>query len=150
MATDPLIEGFDAAEVRAGLHLAMRVGLPTDVSEQPIFVFPAGTLMTGGARDSEGTPLDYRVTKVKSGRDTTFQVPCAVQYVDGAGKIEAFGIVAPSQVVLTLLDVDYHIIAGFSYVVIAGNRYFYERTEPPMGLVSIGLYQIHCRSDDEG
>lgn len=150
MATDPQIDGFNADEVRAGLHLAMQVGLPTDVADQPTFVFPAGVLSTGDRRDAEGTPFDFRITKTKAGQDTTFQVPCAIEYSDGDGKIENFGIIVPSKVILTLLDVDYDIVKGFSYCVIGGNRYFYRRTETPLGLVSVGVYRIHCQSDDEG
>lgn len=149
MASDPRIEGFDAAEVRAGLHLAMQVGLPTDVADQPTFVFPA-QFVTGQPSDPEGTPYAWDAPRTRAGADTTFQVPCAIEYVDGEGKIENFGVIAPSRVILTLLDVDYEIIVGFSYCVIGGNRYFYRRTETPLGLVSVGVFRIHCQSDDEG
>lgn len=150
MASDPLIEGFDASEVRAGLHLAMTIGLPTDIAEQPTFVFPAKTVDTGDDRDAEGTPMDYRLRRTKVGQDSTYQVPCAIEYVDGDGKVAGFGIVSPSKLILNLLDEDYRIIKGFSYCVVAGNRYFYRRTEPPIGLVSIALYRVHVQSDDEG
>lgn len=150
MATDPQIAGFDPEEVRAGLHLAMQIGLPVDFADQPTFVFPGGYVEADvDQRDSEGTPFDYRNTRTKR-PDRTYQVPCAIEYVDGEGKIENFGLIAPSKVVLTLLDQDHEIIMGFSYVVIGGNRYTYRRTETPLGLVSVGVYRVHCQSDDEG
>lgn len=149
MAFDPQIAGFNADEVRAGLTLAMNIGMPVELEEQPVFVFPGGILADGSKRDSAGVPFDWEAGRDRS-PDVTVQVPCAIEYVDGAGKLEGFGVVAPSKLVLTLLDVDHAQIEGFSYVVIAGNKYNYRKTAPPLGLVSVGVYQVHVESDDEG
>jgi hypothetical protein len=151
MAATPRISGFNANEVRAGLRLAMEVGLPPDIADQPVFVFPGEIVDDGLERDAEGTPLDWRATKQR-GPDETVQVPCAIEYMDGYGdgNIENFGVVMPSRVALTFLDEDYVEIRGFSYVMIGGNRYNYQRTEPPIGLVSVGVWRVHVRSDDEG
>lgn len=40
MAANPQITGFDANSVRAGLRLAMSVGLPVEASDQPAFYMP--------------------------------------------------------------------------------------------------------------
>lgn len=141
---------FDADTVRAGIRLAMQVGLPVASDDQPLFVMP--TTVTGDVDhnlDSQGTPYDSDFRPTRS-TPATHRVPCAIEYFDGAGKIEAFGLVAPSHVLLTLLDTEYDVVKGFAYVVIGGNKYWYERTVPPLGLVDIGVWQVRCRSDDEG
>ena len=150
MASDPQIDGFDPDEVRDGLRLAMAVGLPAEVADQPVFVFPPTPVDTGDDTDGNGVPFDWRAGRAAAGAPTTFQVPCAIEYIDGQGKIENFGLMAPTRLLLTLLDEDYALIKGFSYVVIAGNQYFYAKTRPPLGLVSVGVWQVEVRTDDEG
>lgn len=77
-------------------------------------------------------------------------MPCAVEYADATGELANFGMVAPTRVIITLLDEDYALVKGFGYVVIGGNKYLYERTEPPLGMVDVTIWRIHCRTDDEG
>lgn len=77
-------------------------------------------------------------------------MPCAVEFHDTGGTMGAAGNVSTSEVVLTLLDEDYAQVRGFAYVVIGGVRYNYQRDQAPIGLVSVGVYQVHCLSDDEG
>ncbi len=148
MASDPQIRGFNADKVRRGLHLAMQVGLPPVVEDRPTFFMPRIETATEDV-DSEGVPYDpsYRPTFTPR---ITKQVPCAIEYVDGEGKLTGFGITMPTKVILTLLDVDHAKVKGFEFVVIGGNRYFYRRTETPKGLVSIGLFKVHCGAEDEG
>lgn len=148
MAGDPRIQGFKADEVRAGLRLAMTVGLPPVTSSQPVFYMPRTETATESV-DSEGVPFraDYNPTRSPP---VTHQVPCAIEYRDGEGKLESFGVISPTKVVLTLLDEDYQVIVGFEYVVIGGTRFFYRRTETPLGLVTVGLFKVHCASEDEG
>lgn len=148
MADDPQIRGFDADKVRKGLHLAMQVGLPPVVENRPTFFMPRIETATSDV-DSEGVPFNpsYRPTYTVRKQ---VRVPCAVEYVDGEGKLTGFGITMPTKVILTLLDVDMVQVKGFEYVVIGGNRYFYRRTETPRGLVSIGLFKVHCAAEDEG
>lgn len=148
MATDPIIRGFNASAVRAGLRTAMRVGLPPETANQPAFYMPRVETSTENS-DSEGVPFDpsYRPTY---SAPTVVRVPCSIEYVDGDGKISGFGIVQPTKVILLLLDTEYAQVKGFEYVVISGIRFFYLRTETEKGLVSVGLWKIHCRSEDEG
>lgn len=150
MASDPRIEGFDADEFREGIWTAMAVGLPPELEDQPAFVTPAAVLDTGDERDADGVAFDWRGARARIGSDTVTQVPCAVEYVDAAGEASNFGLVAPTRVILTLLDEDYTEVEGFSYVVIGGNKYLYERTEPPVGMVDVTIWRVHCRTDDEG
>lgn len=145
------LPGFDPDEVRDGIRLAMQVGLPVEPADQPTFVF-APTYAPLAGSDAEGTPFDWRV-----GRDVpeaparaAVKRPCAIEYSDGSGGVEAVGTVYSSRLILTLLDEDYEAVKGFTHVLIGGNSYTYELTEPPMGLISVGVWRIHVRADDEG
>jgi hypothetical protein len=148
VASDSQIANFDAAAVRAGIRLAMQVGLPVMPDDQPMFFFPA-VVTTDRVTDSQGVSFDagYRPTRTQL---PGVKVPCAIDYKDAVGRVEAPGMISPSGVVLTLLDEDYAKVKGFAYVVIGGIKYAYERVEKPTGLVSVGIYTVHCLSDDEG
>lgn len=150
MALDPRIEGFDASEFREGIWTAMAVGLPPALEDQPAFVKPAPPLQDGHERDTDGVPLNWQNPRQKDGQDTVVQVPCAIEFFDGGGQIVNFGSLAATKIVCTLLDEDYEMVKGFSYVVIGGNKYLYERTEPPIGMVDVAIWRIHCITDDEG
>lgn len=145
------LPGFDPDEVRDGIRLAMQVGLPVEPADQPTFVF-APTFAGLAGSDAEGTPFDWR-----AGRDTpaaparpAIKRPCAIEFDNGNALVEAVGTVYSSRLILTLLDEDYEAVKGFSHVLIGGNTYTYELTEPPMGLVSVGVWRIHVRAEDEG
>ena len=60
-----------------------------------------------------------------------------------------FGTVTASRITCTLLDQDYLLVKDTSYVVIAGEKYLYRRTEPPSGLFDVGLYVMHYRAENE-
>jgi hypothetical protein len=146
---NPGISGFDAAAVRAGLRLAMQVGLPITASERPTFFMPQTVTATGHNLDGSKVPFDPTVQPTRSARQT-HQVPCAIEYADGTGKIAALGIIDPATVVLTLLDEDYATVRGFEFVVITGQKFFYRSTEPGQGLVDVGIWRVRCVSEDEG
>lgn len=141
------VPGFNADEVRRGLRFAMNVGLPVLAEEQPTFFFPREASADSPADQDE---VPFGVT----GRRTlapprTVRVPCAIEYFDNVGKIENFGVIVPTKLELTLLDQEYVQIKGFQYVVIGGSRYFYSRTQTPMGLVSVGIYIVHVTAEDQ-
>lgn len=146
MASDPQID-FDEADVRNGLRLAMTVGMPPAAEDQPTFYMPR-TSTADGPTDQEGVPFSPTGKRTLS-PPVTHKVTCSVEYQDDRGRLENFGNVSPSRVVLTLLDEDYAVVRGFEFVVIAGNRFYYRRTETTQGLVSVGLYRVHCASDGE-
>lgn len=150
MALDARIEGFDGDAFREGIWTAMAVGLPPELEDQPAFVKPAAVVQDANERDTDGVPLDWRQPRSKVGPDTVVQVPCAVEYFDAMGQAMAFGAISATKVVLTLLDHDYELVKGFSYVVLGGNKYLYDRTEPPLGMVDVTIWRVHCDSDDEG
>lgn len=150
MATDPRIAGFDATDVRNGLRTAFRVGMPPLTAEQPVFFIPSVPLVQTEAVDGDGVPFDPDYQPARTPPRQVKGVPCAIEYRDGEGKLENFGVVSPTKVVLTLLDEDYAKVKDFEWVVISGVRFWYRRTETTKGLVSVGLYRIHCTSEDEG
>jgi hypothetical protein len=141
------LRGFNPDEVRAGLRLAMSVGLPPVESEQPTFFWSPVTTNTARA-DETGVPYDVNVRR-QTAPARSLRVTCAVEYFDNAGKLENFGVMVPTKVVLTLLDQEYEQVKGFHAVVIGGSRYFYQRTETPQGLGSIGVYSVHCVAEDQ-
>lgn len=148
MATSGTPANFNQAAVRAGLTRAMNFGLPTVSADQPTFFMPR-TATSSEPLDEEGVPFDPDVQPTLSA-EVKKKVPCAVEYVDGDGKIESFGVVSPSKIKLTFLDQDHAQIEGFQFCVIQGQKYFYQRTEPPVALGTIDIYTVHCRSEDEG
>lgn len=145
----PGVTGFNAREVRDGLRLAMNIGLPPDLADQPVFVFPAATTTTG-VFDADRIPLDWQAARTHALADTTYQVPCAVQDADTGVMVSNFGAVMPDRVLLTFLDEDYVLIEGFTYCELGQNRYYRKKTKPPLGLVSVGVFQVLCQTDDEG
>lgn len=141
------VPGFNADEVRAGLRLAMTVGLPPVEADQPTFFMPR-VASTTGAADEDFIPFDPAQRRTLA-PPVSHRVPCAVEYFDNQGKIENFGVIVPSKVEITLLDEDYAKIKGFEFVVIGGNKYWYSRTAPPNGLVSVGVFTIYCTAEDQ-
>jgi len=151
MADDPQIIGFDATDVRNGLRLAMRVGMPPLDAEQPVFFMPRVEQAQTEAVDANDVPFDPDYTPVRQPPDKKTGITCAIEYFDGQGtKLEGLGIVAATKVVLTLLDEEWAEVEGFEFVVISGLRFFYRRVETTKGLVSVGLYKVHCAAEDQG
>jgi len=148
MAASGTPPGFNKAAVRAGLLTAMNFGLPTTTNDQPTFFMPQTTTSTDPL-DGEGVPFDPDSTLTTTAL-VKRRAACAVEYVDGDGKIETFAVVNPSKVKLTFLDADYDTIKGFAFCVIEGQKYYYARTEPPVALGTIDVYTVHCKSEDEG
>jgi hypothetical protein len=143
-----VLSGFDPDEFRTAIHFVQQMAAPEDVEQQATFYFPVPK-MAGG--DSEGVPFDITKPIVPpTPTKAPVRVPCSVKYVDGAGRIENFGLLVPSKVIVTLLDVDYTQVQGFSFVVINGTRYWYSDTEPPTGLCTVTIYNVHCKAEDEG
>lgn len=123
----------------------MTFGLPAASSDQPTF-YLFGQVTPTVPVDQQGVPYDPDETI--SNPPTSVHVPCAVEYIDRAGKIELLGLVAPSQLKLTLLDADYQKVEGFAYVVIAGRKYLYRRTEAPIALGTVDVWTVHCEAED--
>ena len=144
-ATD---RNFDAQGFIDGIHFAMSLGMPPNVVDQLTFHFrPTVTNVTPS--DDESVPFDPNARPVVVTLPTK-KVPCAVQYQDSEGKVENFGIIVPASIILTFLDEDYQQVKGFDWVALGPNRYFYRKTLPPLGMDSVGVWQVYCRAEDEG
>lgn len=139
--------GFNAAAFRDAIHFAMQMGAPPDAGERVTFHF-ASQLVYNGSIDGDAVPFDPTVT-VTSTEPPTKQVDCAVEYFDSENQPTNFGLLAPSRIAVTLLDVDYAQVKTCSYVVVHGDRYDYRRTEPPSGLFDVGVYTMHFTSNSE-
>jgi len=128
----------------------MQFGLPEVEADRPTFFLPQ-TVESTDPLDGEGVPFDPdTVPTYDPTTPTRKRVKCAVEFKDAPGKIENFGVMVPAEVVLTLLDEEYAQVAGFSFVVIKGQKYYYDFTEPPVALGSINVYTIHCATGDDG
>lgn len=141
--------GFDAAGFREGIHFAMHMGLPPDPDEQITFFFhPTVTNPGSVVVDGANVPFNPAASLTSTPLDPV-KVDCAVEYLDAEGQPTSFGLLAPSRIAVTLLDVDYEQVAGVAYVVAHGDRYNYRRTEPPAGLFDVGLYVMHFTAENE-
>ena len=142
MAVHPSVRDFPAAEFRAGIELAMTMGAAPAQEDRCAFHF-AKTTVYAGAVDDEGVPLDPAATSVVTAR-ASVRVPCAMQYLDAAGQVTAFGDLVPARLILTLLDIHQVQVEGFHHVVVNGHAYAYESTEPPRGLFDVGIFTHVC------
>lgn len=133
--------------VLAGLHIAMDFGSPNNVADKTTFYMPRTSTASGNV-DSHGVPFNASNRRTFSPL-IKIVVPCAVEFQDARGKIETFGIINPSKVILTLLDPDYQKIKGFEYITIGGQKFLYRKTEPPIALGSLDIWNVHCTSEDE-
>lgn len=141
------VPGFPAGEFRAGIRLAMQLGAPPVEEDRPVFVFPS-QIANDAFADESGVPFDPNARPEVTTPEPV-QVPCAVEYDEAASRVENMGLVTPSEIKITLLDEDHARIRGFAYVVIAGDRYNYRLTEPPVGMDSVGVWTVHCVADDD-
>lgn len=144
---------FDGDAFRNGIHIAMEIGLNPEEDRQPTFYFREHTDAGGAPVDDEGLPFDPAVV-VTTTLKPAVKVPCAVEYLDAAGKILDFGVLQATRVLLTFLDVDYAQVldtdgGSFLFAVIDGDRYYYDKTAPSLGMGSVGVYQVYCRAEDD-
>lgn len=139
---------FDEAAFTDGILTAMAVGTPPDPADRAVFVF-ADTTTVAGSVDDGGVPFDVAATPTRTPGQEIFNVPCAIEYIDVAGQVADLGILQPTKIKVTLLDEQYELVKGFDHVRIAGDRYYYRKTEPPTGMVTKTVYVIHCAAEDD-
>lgn len=126
----------------------MRFAAPADVSEQATFFFPPVADASGAVVDGEGIPYDPDAT-VEYVRAPSVRVPCAITYSDATGSVERFGRLTSADIVLTLVEPDYRQVQGFEYVEVAGQRYTYRHTFPPVALFDLNVWSIRCETEDQ-
>ena len=146
------IPGFPAQEVRDGLRLPMRMGLPADEAKWPTFVTPATPAAPAGGMDADGVPWSPDDVAVAP-EPAEVSVVCALQWEVDGQVVENFGARQPSTVLITLLDEEYAQIEGFEYVLIyASNvtptRFFYRKVRARFALDAVEVFQIECSTED--
>lgn len=139
---------FDAQAFRDGVRFAMDMAAPVEAVDQATFYFP-NVLVYNRPVDADNVPFDPAST-VTSQPVTPVRVTCAIEYFDADGLPTNFGTVTPSKITITLLDEEYERVKSCSSVVVGGERYVYQRTEPPLGLFEVGLFTLHFTAEDEG
>lgn len=147
MSKDFTPPDFDKAAVLEGLHTAMGFGQPTRTEDRATFYLPKAIVDTPAALDLHGVPFDPTVKRVVS--TTKVQVPCAVEFYNGAEVIETFGQVSATHIVVTLLDPEYQQVKDFLYIVAGGDKYIRSETQPPVALGSIDVWQVWAQAENE-
>lgn len=137
---------FNKSQVLSGLYTAMDFGSPNIATDKATFYMPR-TSSASGNQDSDGVPFNPDNGRT-FGALVKKTIPCAVEYLGGTGKDENFGVLNPDKVRLTILGPDFAAVEGFEYVVISGNKYLYQKSEPVIALGSIDVHQIYCRAED--
>jgi hypothetical protein len=139
---------FDQAAFEAGIRTAMAVGMPPNVADRAVFVFADASTNSSPA-DAEDVPFNPAVAPtVTPGRQVT-GLHYAIEFHDAQGNVVDLGVIAPTQVVITLLKDEYDQVRGFDYVLLSGDKYLYRREEPVIGLGTSEIHQIHCRAEDD-
>lgn len=146
MAKD-LPAGFDRTKILAGLHTAMEFGEPSRTSDKATFYLVTSSTDVDVERDEDEIPFDPGA--IRTTKPVAKVVPCAIEYVDRADQAESFGVFQTSRIKITLLDPDYQQVKGFKYVIVAGDKYMYRLTEPPVALGSIDVWTVHAIAEDE-
>lgn len=139
--------GFNANEFRSAIRFVQTMAAPPEVTDQATF-YGESTLVYTGSVDDEAVPFDPTSTVVREPAPGV-RVPCGIEYLDAEGQPVPFGFVTASRLAITLLDQEYMKVRDASYVVVAGEKYLYRRTEPPTGLFDVGLYTMHFTAENE-
>jgi hypothetical protein len=138
---------FDGAAFRDAIRQVMELAAPVNQSDQAVFHFASERSSTAPT-DVTGTPFDPSAT-VTSTAKSSVSLDCVIEYVDIEDDPTHFGLLSPSKIRILLLDEEYVQVAGCQYVVVAGNKYIYRRTDVPVGLYDVGIYTMHFVAENE-
>lgn len=147
MAKEFTPPGFDKAAVLAGLRTAMGFGAPTRTEDRATFYLPKTEAETPAAEDLATVPFDPDVRRTASTRKV--QVACAVEFYANGQLVESWGAANADRILVTLLDPEYQQVKNFSYVVAGGDKYIRSRTQPPVALGSIDVWQVWADAENE-
>jgi len=148
------LPGFPAAAFRAGIRTAMGLGMPVEEARRPEFVIEAPAVADPATADASGVPWDLNV--VAPTVETTRVRPlCVIETAAEANTDGRFGQLQPGSIVVTLLDEEYALVKGFSYVNLwlAAQAepvpYFYNKVLAQPNLDVVGVWQLECRTEDQ-
>lgn len=147
MAGEDPTGNFVADEFRENIRSAMRMGLPVDVAMRPTFYFPNDDTYALAARS--GRPWDWTASPVENDPDKApIQVPCAVEVNGSEIEMTQLGTINPQRALLTILDLDYAKVKGFTEVHISGAVYRYSKLVQAIGLFDTTTYQVEVIARD--
>lgn len=138
---------FDGSAFRDAIHSVMQMGAPPSTAEQAKFYW-SKALVYNTPTDENNTPFDPDATVTET-QPEPVSVPCGIEYFDADDQPTTFGSVTASHLAITLLDEDYDRVKGCAWVVLGGERYFYKRTQAPLGLFDVGVYIMRFTAENE-
>lgn len=139
---------FDRDAFIRGITTAMTIGLPNEPENMLTFYFGNVVVNTAPA-DTDGVPFSVTAVPTTTPVKPPVQVPCAIEYDDGSGRLENVSEVIPSKAVLTFLAEDYAKVEGFQAVVMGGIVYRYSHVETPLAMATVDVWMVHVVSDDQ-
>jgi hypothetical protein len=140
--------GFNADTFRTNIKNTMRMGSPQSIPDRVTFRWKTKKNFATKT-DLKGKPYDLAATAtIPEDAKPDVQVDCAVEIEDRNASGTPIGQFNTPKATITVLDEDYALIEGAQEVLIGGNTYSINYTEP-VGLFSVTVYTIHCTAKDE-
>lgn len=137
---------FDADTFRNAIQFVFEMAAPT-ASEAILFHFTETVAFTGPA-DGDEVPFDPTETIVRTSL-APVSVPCDVEFIQSTEVPTAFGVVVPSKLRVTLLDVDWAIVKDATFATVGTERYLRDFEQPSSGLFDVGLHTITFIAENE-
>jgi hypothetical protein len=160
---------FNKARFEEAIRFAMKMGAPTDVTQQAIFHFRTKRVYPEGTRlDQEGKPLNSSVKAEYLSPEPLTLEHVAVESSPANPQELPVGVRIPTRVEITLLDAEYQQIKDraatieidedttietgeeFAYEVeLGGDRYRIGYRPPPFALFDSDVHQLVCYALEE-
>ena len=144
MAGSGAAGGFKAKDFRDAIHFAMGMGATVDPADQAIFIF--GEQSTYNPQDPDFDPYDWAATPAVDIPARQVVVPAAVQYGAATTVVEGtpVGDFDASRAIITVLDVDYALVAGCTEVMLGGHHFIIDPPGwIPFAMFDTGIWQLH-------
>jgi hypothetical protein len=157
MAGEDPTGAFSATDFRAGIELAMGMGLPTATANQPTFRWTLpGNYVASGPTTPAGTPWNLTAASAAPAplSISDLAVNCAVDYMGSTEEGTVAGVENAAQVRLTLLDTDYKLLIAHGggvlpdRVLLGGDVYIFDR-HTQVGLFSVDVYFFYATAEDQ-
>lgn len=144
----PEISGsFDPDNFRRAIKLTMKMGAPQAVAERVTFRWRNKKQYTGKT-DANGKPFDLAASATPVDVKPDVQIDCAVETESRNPNGTPLGQFNTPKATITVLDEDFALIDGAQEVLIGGNTYIINYTEP-VGLFNVTVYTIYATALDE-
>lgn len=147
--TNPDFAGFDAAAFRLAIRSTMTMAAPNATADRVTFRWSPVT--TYSPQDPSHNPYSWTAPPTSSITHADVQVPVAVEFSarPAASSETGVGEFDNSRAIITILDVDYELVAGADLVLLGQNIYEVQFVAPPIGLFEVTVYQIYTVARDE-